>query len=311
MLKKTIIDSTLVANKSIFFKSVHLFSQSPQAKFFFGLKPDKKIDSLVTVISPSNPSASMNEKKYNYKQRGKYTEQFVSLVNKHDKNITGKFKIIDAQYLGRYYWPNDWHKVDWSKENKPYLDKLNIDYEIIKWKDLLESEEFSEKLDFINDLYEKNHNFRKLVEERANEHAHLNGKQAALDYSKEEAAMVLVLNGCLTYPNKKLNPANNFLITKGYNPSLTFMGYRVQEYDSQLEEENDSNNKNCCHNDDYQCLINYFRWQVYDVKPTPEQGRILLNNINILMGQFQKSRVENAVNKQESGEELKYMPSIN
>ncbi|CAM4396597.1 MAG: hypothetical protein LEGION0398_MBIBDBAK_00200 [Legionellaceae bacterium] len=77
----------------------------------------------------------------NEKQSGKYFEAFIEMINSKKDKIK-KLAIIDTSFLHRHYdnkFSNETMETDWFKNNKGFLEKLQIDYEYISYKTIFKS----------------------------------------------------------------------------------------------------------------------------------------------------------------------------
>lgn len=164
------------------------------------------------------------------KQTGKELESFVNMINSNFKNIT-KLNILVGAYLHRHYVGDDeairMHK-EWVETNKNTLSKLKIPYEIIDWKDAINSEQYRSDLEFVKKLYETDSGFKNKVDNIARGHKHKADHSTAINYLLEECAYFKSLKGNFTYPALRLNDACQHIVSK-YNAEFSYKPYTLIE----------------------------------------------------------------------------------
>ena len=180
----------------------------------------------------------------NIKQKGKDLLKFVYLVNQKKSKIN-KIHFLDTTYLYRHYDSRygllyDHH--DFSKENmrpvsewenneSKYLKLLQIDYEIITWFHLVNSDIYKKWKDIILDTYTKStkdHEFIKIVDEIVIEYRLKGNRESVIGFLLEECAgglAAIELYGNITYPGP-LNDAILYWVKK-YNLENKFYPYRL------------------------------------------------------------------------------------
>lgn len=147
-----------------------------------------------------------------------------------NKNKIGTLKIILSDYLNRHYVGDtqalEWGRK-WKEENQIYLDKLqplNISYQLMDWKLLIDKAQYPELKANIDRLYLNDLEFKTAVNGLAYSHQNKAGYDSAVNYLLEESTGLALLEGILTYPAQKLNGAIHCALSK-LNCGPTYIGH--------------------------------------------------------------------------------------
>lgn len=223
---------------------------------FFKHNPYKKNISIVTVISMNQPS-----------QTGVKFEAFVKQLNLiHKKHGVKKIIIVLTDFLQRHYIALN-NKLDfseisklsnekgksWINENRKSLTfylNVQINFVILGWKNLYARNDFSETLNKVENLYQKDVKFRDIVDKISDKYANKlflkeknfqnnlnvqNFFDAAKSYLLEESAIWGPIFNMgvdfITYPGRK-NEAIDYTYAKLFqskNCSLPWFRYSFEK----------------------------------------------------------------------------------
>ena len=197
---------------------------SKVAKFLNGYKINDPIGSLVLGISIDNK-----------KETEDGLLSFVHMVNSIGKNKINRVKILVGAYLYRHYGSEKEAEnlySDWVEKNTSILKLLDMDFDIINWKDIFDAEFFKADLLAIKKLYETDLAFAKKINGIAENHkTKAQGDfQSCKEYLLEECAYFLTAREEFTYPAPKLNEACMHVLNKRAeikDKSFNFRPYEV------------------------------------------------------------------------------------
>ena len=169
--------------------------------------------------------------KDNDKQTGNNFQSFIDWIVEN-KNKVSELKIVLSDWLHRFYVGDEeallWGKK-WEEDNGRFLNKLNkvnIPYQLIHWKAVIETESFTKAKLEIKRLFNSDEGFIAIVKGLANNHKQKAGFTEALNYLLEESAGIGSFEGILTYPANELNGAVSYALKKlHYGP--IFIGHML------------------------------------------------------------------------------------
>jgi|SRR6185312_16284874 len=210
------------ANNVVFFRTNKSPKNNGIKKVTFTNNIPSEINNLINVISKKNPT-----------QTGVPFDKFIDLVNENSQKIK-KLTIVSTSYLYRHY-QDDREEFDkkWVKKNQNSLSKLTIPLEIISWKQVIESENYVSYLEKVVSLYEKDNDFKEIVNKLSVKYSENKDLEASRNYLLEECAGSLVLKsiGSITYPGK-LNDAIQYTFNKVGDGQFQYIKYRIRYTES-------------------------------------------------------------------------------
>jgi hypothetical protein len=191
-------------------------------------------------------------------QDGEKLMAFIDLINRSRLVKLGKgfstqiniakIKIVLTSDLYQLYVGSDQAKKseeNWLKKNEQYLEKLDPEYkfdantDILKWADIIKQYPlFSDALQDVCKLYEEDHIFQNLVNEKfipkhSFKYSISNNEndaiKAAKEYLFQECAIFMVANHVICYPSPKFNDAVSYVLSHFGNdnkyPLSFYLGY--------------------------------------------------------------------------------------
>ncbi|MFZ0218865.1 MAG: hypothetical protein WAL30_01475 [Candidatus Aquirickettsiella sp.] len=250
-----------------------------KANFHYGeLKEDKEAKKAMLSNAQCflmGISINKNEKEGKTTQSGEGLGAFIEAINKvPGKPSSRKVIFVITDYLHRHYKQLDTRCENfeesaraegerWIEVNRPFLEKLSIQYEIVRWEDLIRNAWYEESLLRVKNDYKKDDAFKKIIDNYATEfgkkkYNELKSKVegitlelcelAAINYGLEECTSVFTFlpyaPDVMTYPAKDCNKAVSYIyqkyiekasenfseeICKKYiGKSMNYIGYRVR-----------------------------------------------------------------------------------
>lgn len=199
-----------------------------------------RVDILINIISH-----------HNMKQQERGFEAFISLVNKNKEKLK-LVKFVDTCYLQRHYdkrYATPKYYASWERINKPYLNLLEAPYDVLSWKDIMDSTEYDKFYQKISVAYLGNADnsvepdvyFRECVDATLASIANTATMQQKLDYLLEESSVTPAIISLIEKSLRQKDPAEpiivltyagklNKAVQYGFNlleDKATYIGYNI------------------------------------------------------------------------------------
>ncbi len=121
---------------------------------------------------------------------------------------------------------------EWVSQASDFFNEktLAVPFKFVRWSELTAKQEYKDLFKQIQDDYEHEVDFRKIVDQLAEVFKKRKkcGFESARDYILDECAMYLMFDGRTTYPDKSLNLALQYVIVKYKKlDELQYIGYDI------------------------------------------------------------------------------------
>jgi hypothetical protein len=120
----------------------------------------------------------------------------------------------------------------WILQAQEYLNEktLKMPFQFVRWSELTGKKEYEQLFKRIQNDYETDTDFKNVVDQLAEEFKKRKKCkfESARNYLLDECAVYLMFDGKTTYPDKQLNFALQYVITKYKKPEeLQYIGYEI------------------------------------------------------------------------------------
>jgi hypothetical protein len=210
-----------------------------QKTVFFNLHSDKKVKKIRNKLDHVSFSSEFEEIldkcnlhtvicQGNTSQTGESFHAFVKAINLKKEKINKLF-IVDTKFLFRHYnnYVQEEFDSNWRANNNFYLNELDVPYELISWKKLIENENYQEYYNQVNNLLTVDKEFIDIFEKEILKFEKKYGREEAISYLKEDCAGSLLIGKYVTHPGN-INATIQYCIKKLLPESMKFIKYRFR-----------------------------------------------------------------------------------
>lgn len=170
----------------------------------------------------------------NSRLKGDSLAVFADIANRHKKMIKKLYIVVGCEIYGHYVGKDMAKKMgdQWVLQAEEYFneEKLKMPFQFVRWSELTSTQKYQQLFKQIKHDYETDTNFKEAVDSIAKQF-HTKKKcsvENACDYLLDECAAYLMFDGKTTYPDRQLNLALQYVITKYKKPDeLEYIGYEI------------------------------------------------------------------------------------